>query len=179
MRYESIKAGIMKKICFILLVLFTFSNCEKEEPFLFSMDYERNFEIPAGLNIFSPWDFQLNNIPTSKVAFLSANNATEEDVTEITPRSARITSLIASEDFSFIRDISVRMYKNDVSDYQEIFYRDNIPLNTSGNLSLIPTLVNVEKKLFDEEFNVVIKMEFRDSPPQYTEVVLDLEFAVR
>jgi len=169
----------MKKILWLLILPLLFANCDEEEPSLFRVNYEEEFQIAAGLSIFNVWYFEINNIATNWDDYLTANNRSETEITSITPRSARMTAIFSGADYEFIRRISVRLYKNEIEDYQEIFYREDVPLNTGGILDLIPTLVDVDKKIMEEEMNVVIRMEFREAPPEFIETRLALEFNVR
>jgi len=168
----------MKKIIPLLLLPFLLLNCNKDDVELFRMDYRENFEIQGGLSAFFQWQFEVNNINTRKSTYLTTHSVGEAEITSINPQSARLTS-VSGIDFRFIKCISIRIYEDDPTQYREIFYRDNIPFNIGSTLDLLPTLINAKIELLEEEFNILVNMEYRDQTPQTIEVVMDLEFAAR
>ena len=169
----------MHKFLYLFSLVFLLTNCGKEEPVLFTMPYQETFEIPAGLNTIDTHHFVLANISSNKSSFFSANNVTDEDVVTINPEACRMTSVLNSE-YGFLFNVSVRMYTDNPDAYKEIFYRDNVPTNTGGQLDLIPTLVNVRDFLVAESFTVEVVLERPRVPsPEFIDTVIRMDFAVR
>jgi len=169
----------MHKFLYLFSLIFLLSNCKDEEPVLFTMAYQESFEIPAGLPTIDNHHFVLTNIATNKASLFSGNNVTDEDIVTINPESCRLTSVLNSE-YGFLFNVSVRMYTDNPSAYKEIFYRDNVPTNTGGQLDLIPTLVNVRDFLVEETFTVEVVLERPRIPsPEFIDTVIRMEFAVR
>ena len=163
----------------LLLLPLLFTNCGKDETILFQMKYNEEFEIPAGLNTFETHHFLIRNITTNYDNLLNTFGREDSEVTTIKPQNARLDAIFSSAEYDIIREISIRVYKDNPSNFQEIFYMDNVPLNTDGDLNLIPTLVEVQDKLTSESFNVDVAIQFRQTPTQFIESRLTLEFAVQ
>lgn len=169
----------MHRILFLFSLVLLFSNCGKDEPVLFTMPYQEVFEIPAGLNTIDNHHFVISSIVTNKTNLFDANNVTDEDVVTINPEACRLTSVLNGE-YGFLFNVSVRMYTDDPDAYKEIFYRDNIPMNTGGQLDLIPTLVNVRDFLVEETVTVeVVLIRPRVPSPEFIETIVRMDFAVR
>lgn len=169
----------MHRFLYLFSLIFLLSNCKDEEPVLFTMPYQETFEIPAGLNTIDTHHFVIPNIASNKATLFSGNNVTDEDVVTINPESCRMTSVL-NADYGFLFNVSVRMYTDNPDAYLEIFYRDNVPANTGGQLDLIPTLVNVRNFLVAETFTVEVVLERPRIPsPEYIDTVVRMDFAVR
>ena len=119
------------------------------------------------------------NIPTNTTNLFNANNVTDEDIVTINPQSCRLTSVLNGE-YGFLFNVSVRMYTDNPSAYKEIFFRDQVPSNTGGQLDLIPTLVNVRDFLVEETVTIeVVLIRPRVPSPEFIETIVRLDFAVR
>jgi len=176
----------MKKLLFLLAVPLLFFACSKDDQGL-PMSYQRDFEIAAGLNTFDTWVFPLTNFPTNKVTFLTANGISEQSITRITPREARLSINFSDEDFYFVRAVVVEIFTGSTPPEQqtetgeqqrwkEIYFRENIPLNTGKTIDLIPSLPEVTDILLGEQFTVQVEFLFRDLPPEFIETRLEMVF---
>lgn len=163
------------KIALFLAIPILFSNC-KGEGLGFTMTYQRDFEIAAGLGVFDTHVFELNGIPTNKAAFLSTNDAQESDITGIIPRKAELSINFADVDFIFVQEVIVEIFNRDNLQGKEIFYRENIPQNTGFRIDLIPSLPEISEFLMDDEFNIRVEMRLRDISPQFIDTRLDFQF---
>jgi len=166
-----------KIIFFLSLVLIT--SCEKDELGLFEMSYMEDFTIQAGLNTFDAWYFELKNIDSNTDNYLSTFGFDRSEITKVDPKSARLVTLFSDVEYRFVQEVSVRLYQDDPGDYQEIFYRENVPFNTKGEIGLLPTLVDAKEKLTQEKFNIQIRMEFRETPPEFVESRIEFDFIVK
>ncbi len=169
----------MKKILPILLILPLFiSNCKKSDPILFEMVYAEDFVIPAGLNPFDAHYFVLKDIPVG--TYLSARNLTADMLNSITPKAANFVNAFAgTAGYDFIREISVRIYKDNENDWKEIFYHFNVPENTEDNLGIIPSLEDVKSYLNGQTYNIIVKLDLRRAPLQNIETQFRFSFGAK
>ena len=89
-----------------------------------------------------------------------------------------MTSIFASTDYSFIRDIEIRIFEDDPDDYQVLFFRDNVPLNTGQILDLVPNGVDIQEIVKKEKFGIVVRMVLRNLSPEFIESRLEFAFNV-
>ncbi len=172
----------MKKIFLIALsCLFLFSTCKKDNDFLFEMKYINDFTISAGLNPFSGTHiFERNSIPSNALAIFAQNTTTAADLSEINPGTAILSGIFTQPDNGYIEEISIKMFPmSDPSFEKEIFYHNQIPLNSSGDMPLIGTLVNAKDFLVEEEFGIRVELRLRDFSPESVEMRLDFSFFAR
>jgi len=163
---------------YILLFFLTIHllGCNKDPDSLFDMPYELNFEVAAGLNTFEAHYFDISGIRTNAEDLLNANNVQDTDITAVQPKTARLLSTFADVDLDFIREISIRVFEDDPDAFHEIFFRDNVPLNSEDFIDLIPALPDVKEFLLDDGYNISIRMEFRLPPPTFVTMRLDYDF---
>lgn len=166
------------KLAFLLLLPIIFSAC-KGDGLGFNMTYQRDFEIPAGLGVFDTHVFELNGIPTNKAAFLSTSGASESDITTILPKEAELSINFANVDFVFVGEVVVEIFTRADNIGTEIFYRDEIPLNTGRAITLFPSLPEIGQYLTGDEFNIRVELRLRDISPQFLDTRLDFQFFAR
>ncbi len=153
---------------FLFIVPLITSSCKKEDPELFEMLYAENFTIPAGLNPFDTHYFLLKDIPVG--TYLSARNLTPDMLKAINPKAASfINTFAGSANYDFLRDVSVRIYTDDINNSKELFYYDLVPENTGDNLGLIPSLADARAYLNGSVFNIEIRLNFKRAPLQNIE----------
>lgn len=168
----------LAKLAFLLTLPMIFSTC-KGDGLGFTMTYQRDFEIPAGLGVFDTHVFELNGIPTNMEAMLSTNGANRSDITEIIPREAALSINFADVDLIFVREIIVEIFSRDNIQGKEVFYREEIPQNTGIRVDLIPSLPNIQEFLENDEFSVRVEMRLRDISPQFIDARFDFQFFAR
>ena len=166
------------KLVSLLMLPIVFSTC-KGDGLGVNMTYQRDFEIPAGLGVFDTHVFELNGIPTNKAAFLSPSGASESDITEILPKEAELSLNFANVDFVFVGEVIVEIFNQEDIAGTEVFYRDEIPLNTGRSITLFPSLPEIGRYLMDDEFNIRVELRLRDVSPQFLETRLDFQFFAR
>jgi len=159
-------------------MLLLFSNCRKNDDFLFEMEYINDFTITAGLNPFAGIHiFETSNIPTNSLPIFSQNGVTEEDLSAINPGTAFMQGIFTDTDNGYIQEVSVKIFNpDDPTVEREIFYRTQVPENSSGNLALIGTLVNAKDFLKNEEFGIRVEFRLRDISPESVDMRLDFSF---
>lgn len=171
----------MKKILFLLLIPFLFSDCKKEEPFLFEMNYRVDFTIQAGLSPFAGTHiFRIPGIPTNIAQNLQERNLSLEDIESISPKGGLLTAIFDGGEYSFIREVSVKIISSTTNSIkQEIFYHPQVPENQNGDLSLAGTLVDAIDFISEETFTIEVELMLRDISPQSIDTRFDFQFAVR
>ncbi len=177
----------MKFIHFLAIFLL-FACKEDDLDFAFRMEYiNQRFEIPAGINPIESHFFLQADIPSNKATFFG--NFSEEDITEVSPLGARLTSLEGTNiNYGFISEVSIRICTDEIFSQQdivqkcarEIFFREDIPLNTGDEIDLLPNGLNVKEFLTRDDFSVVVVLRrLRDFPPTSINTRLDMEFQAR
>jgi len=116
------------------------------------------------------------DIPTNMDAFLINNDADVNDITGIIAREAELSVNFANIDFAFIREVVVEIYSDDDIQGKEIFFREDVPLNTGIRLQLLPSLPDVHEFLMDDDFNIRIELKLRDFSPTFIETRFDFQF---
>jgi len=168
----------MKKIFPFLLVLFFFTDCKKDPEILFEMAYERDFVIPAGLNTFQTHTIYLQNISIG--SYLSNNNVDPADLAAINPGAARISTIFSGiSDYSFIRNVSIKIFTTDENNAREVFWRPTVPLNTGEDLDIIPTLIDAKQFFENNRFTLAVKFELQAVPQQTVESKLRFSFLAK
>ena len=169
----------MKKIFLLVLpFVFLFSNCKKDDAILFEMEYFYDFTITAGLNPFSGTHiFEISEIPSLSDAIFSQNGKTAEELNAINPGTAVLRGIFSNPDNGYIQEVSIKIFsKEDPTIEREVFYRDQIALNASGDLGLVGTLVDAKNYLEKEDFGIRVELRLRDISPETIEMRLDFNF---
>ena len=169
----------MKKILLLLLpAILLFSNCSKNDDYLFEMKYFGDFTIDAGLNPFSGTHiYEIKNIESNFDNYLSQNTATNSSITAVNPGTSFLASIFGDSQFKYAQEISVKIFSEDDPDFEkEIFYHNIIPQNHSGDLQLIGTLVNAKEFIEKEEFGIRIEFRLRDFTPETVDTRIDFSF---
>ena len=170
----------MRYLFYFFLISVLMVSCKKDQNILFEMNYPVNdFAINAGLNPFEVHYFEIRNITSNADSLFSFHNVNKTSISSIQPKAARLSSIFASSDYNFIANIEIRIFENDPDNYNVLFYRDNVPLNTGKDLDLIPLGVDIQDYALKENFGLVIRMELRDITPEFIESRLNFSFSVQ
>lgn len=171
----------MKKYLLLLLPVLLFSNCQKEEPFLFEIPYVIDFDIPAGLGTFDTHIFEFTGIPSRINGVLAQQNIAVEDISRINARLGRFTAIFSGPTYNFIREVIVEVYdtQNQNTNAREVFFRNQIPLNNGDQLILDPSLPDVQEFLLKDNFNIRIELRLQSISPTLVETKFEFSFAVR
>ena len=127
------------------------------------MEYFHDFTITAGLDPFSGTHiFEVTDIPSLSDALFSQNGRTADELNAINPGTAVLRGIFSNPENGYIQEVSVKIFsKEDPTIEREVFYRDQISLNSSGDLGLIGTLVDAKSYLEKEDFGIRIEMRLR------------------
>lgn len=168
----------MKQILLFLCVGILFSGCKNNDDYLFEMAYQTTFTIPAGINSFETHYFVIRDIPIGN--YLNANNLTVADLASINPGACRMSTIFSgSSDYDFIFNISIEIFEDDQESGREVFFRDNVPLNTGEDLDLLPSLIDVSDNYEDGRFSLRVGMLLRNPPQQTVETRLNFSFLAK
>ena len=103
----------------------------------------------------------------------------ENDITAILPKEAELSINFANVDFVFVGEVIVEIFTREDNVGVEVFYRDEIPLNTGRRITLFPSLPEISNYLAADEFNIRVELRLRDISPQFLETRLDFQFFAR
>lgn len=145
----------------------------------FEMSYRKDFprEIPASASTILSHNFIIDNIESNAQAFYVNNNVTDAGVLRIVPRFAKITAIFGDADFAFINRILVYVYPvGDPSKKTEVFYREDVPVNTGTFLNLNAGLSDVKSIVGTERFTVEVRIDVRGQPSRNIETRIDFGF---
>ncbi len=168
----------MKQFTLLLATVLLFANCDKkDENVLFTVPYQVEFEIPAGLNTIETHVFEISNIPTRMDSLLSAFNIDKSTLKSIDPRDAKMRVTLGGLDYSFIREIEVYVF--DQTFDKQIFFHNQVPLNAGGELPIIPTLVDAQDFLLQDKFNLRIELQLREFPSRFIPTRFNFSFKAK
>jgi hypothetical protein len=167
---------MFRKYYWFLLILLPILSCRKKENG-FSMTYKRQFTLGIGLDAFSSHNFVFKDIAVDTAVFFLANGSIgSSEITRIEPQSMNLRPIFnGSGDLSIIERVEVWISDPNRPNLTPkiIFFRDDVPLNTSSQLNLVPNGENVRPFLVDgSHFTVRINLRLRS----FTERSVDLEW---
>ena len=175
-----------------LLFALLIASCNNDDPSLrFGAPVPQiPFTIDAGLSTFDSHFYNFVDIPTRIDSIASSRNFNLNDAEAIRPAQARIEALFGGADYSFAREMSIRICSEAEAELlrngepeqcdREIFWRNPIPNNTGGQLDFVPNENNLKDALIGNTatFQLKIVAPLFRSPDQFIESRLLLEFAV-
>ena len=171
----------MRYLCFFLPVLF-FASCDGEEQkdVIFEMAYRLEFEIPAGLNTIEDHYFVFRNNTSTLDSLLSFYGYEREDISAINPKSARLTSLFSGDEFDFLHEFSLYLFKDENNNQaHEAFWRTEIPLNTGTIVDIPGTLLDTKDFFLEPKFNAELRFDTRKTTTTFVATRIDFVFVVR
>ncbi len=173
-RARTLLSAILIGICF------WFSACKKEDDqFLFRMEYDQIISIPPGLNTVETYTFVLKDLPTNFQALLSTHGLTDEAVRSVNPGAIRLTDELNQLDFNRFEKVSLLASTGDFKNEKEIGYQETIPLNSSSQLQLFPTLVDARDIFSQQSFNLRLKIKLRNFLTSNSNVRLRIAMSAR
>ncbi|MGI9159441.1 MAG: hypothetical protein ACR2K1_06785, partial [Saprospiraceae bacterium] len=141
----------------LLLFLLLSASCKKKEDTRpgFDLQYQTQFDIPAGLGPFVVHHFYLKNIPTRFEQTLLQNGKLKDEIAAVLTTQANLGGIFGDADFEFIEQISVKVYnETDPIGAIEAAYRFPVPLDPGNNLPLIPSLADLKDILEEPRFSL-------------------------
>jgi hypothetical protein len=157
-----------------ILISILFLSCGDKTVPLFTINYEEQFSIPAGLNTIETHTFVIKDIPALLETYKSTFNVLDEDIAAILPSRGKIDQVFSNINFDFIQTVSIWMVSTIDADFRyELYYLDFVPLNTGNELKLLSGISNLKDIMEEGSFNLEIKLKFRTFPPNQTDNVLN------
>ena len=148
----------MKNITYLFIpILFIFSSCKKLDKLTqFNMEFNQEITVPATLGVDIPLNINTPPVESNSENSFSNNNTSSKLVSEIKLSCLDLTlSSPASGDFGFLE--SIEIYINaDGLDEKKIAWKDNIPSDIDGTLSLDTSDDNLKEFIVAEEFTLRI-----------------------
>lgn len=151
-------------VLFLIPVLFL--SCKKEESIGpgFDLQFQQDFIIPPGINVFAVHHFYLKNLPTNFQDLLDRYKVTADDIATIRTTKAVLSGVFGDEVYDFVDQVSVKAYNvDDLNDNLEIAYRQPVPLDPGNNLPLIPSLADSKKYLSAERVSFDVALWIRNT----------------
>ena len=138
-------------------------SCGDDRVVLFDMEFEAEFDIPAGLNTIETWYFDIPNVNTFYSSF--SGGIDEAAITSIYSSTCTLDGRFGLIDYDFIRDIYINAWDpTDITSKRELFYRENIPIDDSNEIVLFGNLANVKEVLNNDLVNLEVRINFRNNP---------------
>jgi hypothetical protein len=170
----------MKKSAFYMLLLLGLSaalSCRKnEERPGFTLNYQEDLLIPAGIGSFDVHYFYLPNIPTRYVEALAQHGKADADIVRILATTATLNGVFGDANFNFINEVSLRVYDEaNPSNKVEIAYRLPVPLEPGNTLPLIPNDTDFKRLMTGSRFGLELVLWLRNTTQMDTDVRLELQ----
>jgi hypothetical protein len=162
------------KYYFFFLVLSSIS-CGKDREYI-EKNLTLSFDIPTGLNTIESHYFQLGEVNMFLDETLKINNLPVDQTYEISGAKCLLTSRLSGADFSVIDRISVfAVDRSNPNKRIEIFYNENIPLQSISNIRLLASISNVTPYIKDNRMKMEVRIRFRGF--MVAPVIADLDFS--
>lgn len=172
----------MKNLRLLLFLLPLLAACRKTETG-FDMTYRRTFTIPVGLSTAQSHTYVFRDIAVDTSVFFRANGIDSVAlIGEIVPKNMNIRLIFNGDgNLSFISRVEVVVLDNKLLTEYMAFYNNDLPLSSTGQVTLIPDASNV-RKLFltgDGRFALRIKLNFREIPSRSYDVEWNAVFLAK
>lgn len=148
----------------LVFCVLTSLSCNKTEELGpgFDMQFQQDFTIPPGINVFAVHHFYLKSLPTYFQDLLDRYNVKLEDVARIRTTKAVLSGVYSDADYAFVDQASVRAYNiDDLNDNLELAYRQPVPLDPGNTLPLVPSLADSYKFLTADRVNLDVALWIR------------------
>jgi len=166
---------MLKKVGFLFLIAISMFSCGEERTLLFDMEFETDFDIPAGLNTIETWYFEIDNVQTFFDSYASGIDTSA--IGSIAAASCTLDGKFGVIDYDFIQDIYINgSDPSDLSSKRELFYREDIPFGSSNEIVLFGNLANMKEVINNDLINLEVRVNFRYFTPSNLENRLTLRF---
>ncbi|MBK9255446.1 MAG: hypothetical protein IPM42_08165 [Saprospiraceae bacterium] len=156
---------IINKISGIFLfasLIFFFTACEKETPFLYEVNLDANLDIPPGLNNVVTHIFVLRDLPTFYAQSAEARGLNPTTLKSVRAARGLLRTDFQSVDLDFIDRISVfAVSKKDPNEKREMFYVDNVPFGIGEELKMLSSTTELINIISEELIDVEIRINIR------------------
>ena len=145
----------------LFLFLVSLLSCKTKVP-VFEINQEVHFLIPAGNNPIATHHFIIHDIPSHLENNLTRKGLKLSDITELYAGRGKLESIVNSSNFGVISKISISIYKKGESEKSyEIYYRDEVPFSSNGELKLLSTGEDVRDILSLDKYEMDVEVLFK------------------
>jgi hypothetical protein len=175
MRHMLLKGNFF--ILMVLLASFT-TSCGDDRQYV-ERDLSVTFEIPAGLNTIESHYFRIDDVYLFLDETLANNGLPTGGTYEISGSKALLTSRLSGADYSVIDAISVfAVDKDDRTNRIEMFYNENISIQTFSELKLLTSISNIAPYINDNKVDLEVRIRFRGFIPAPIRADLDFGYII-
>lgn len=171
----------MKKYIYLLLLGITvlFNSCADNIEPIFFVEVEREFDIPGNLNTIATHFFELKNIPVNLNQNLNVYNRTEDDIVNINPADAALTSAFNNVDWTFIQRIEVyAVSRVDNSKRHRMFHSNEPDFVNRRELVMFNSFVDVKDIFKEGLIDLEVRIKTREFVPGNIKANLIFSYAV-
>ena len=153
----------------LLLAMAIISCGRSDREILVTVPYQADFEIPAGLNPALEHVVTIPNLSNSFLGLLNQNGIDTARIVSVEAGRGDLIEISGIADLNFVLDVEVILFTdNNTDDGKEIYFRENLPLNTGSTINLFQSLSNVEDLVFRENLGVEIRFRRLRAPSPAT-----------
>ncbi len=145
----------------LFFILVSFLSCKTKVP-VFEINQEVRFLIPAGKDPIRTHYLIIHDIPSFLNENLERKGLKSSDLTELYAGKGKLESIVYSSNFGVISKISISIYKKGEKEKSyEIYYRDQVPLSSKGELKLLSTGEDVREVLSQDKYEMKVELQFK------------------
>jgi hypothetical protein len=177
----STKINNLRNFIYIIAIgiFTTFCSCVDSVEPLTLVTVERNFEIPGNLNTIETHFFELKNIPVLLDQNLAIYNRTVEDVVNINPDVAVLTSAFNNIDWTFIQRVEIFAVSRLNNTNKVRMFQSNEPdFGDRSQLGLFNTFVDVKEIFKEGLIDLEIRIKTRAFVPTNINAKLTFTYAI-
>ena len=167
----------IKILFFLAFAVISSGGCNNDDAVAgFEMVYTRDFEIFAGLNTFETHNFRLPNFSAQYASRLAANGLTKADISDVLPRRFLINNISGNITFNDLQRARLFISKTDGTLEREIAFLEPVPSDIGYQMDLVPTLATVAEILDTENFDLILKLNYRSVSSQSVDARITVVF---
>lgn len=168
MRYIALSIALsmirFATLTLLLTSLLTFSSCDKGGTPVFSFDLEIPLEFAGGQHLLETYTYPIFNIVNFLDAELKQHGMTIDQVVKILPGKAILTADSPNVDYSWFHSVIVNAVSvQDHNKVKEMFYREYIELDHSGDLELLSSISDLKSIMEPGIFNMQVKVRMKNN----------------
>ncbi len=156
-------------------------SCRRDSaPGLFEWTLSVPVELPLNPNAFEGKVITIRNIPTLIRAQLTGRGLGEEDIAKIELRRSSLVTQFRDQKLNFIREVSLDVYKTDMSVHVEMAYKDPVDFSVDDQIDFFTSLPDITPFFLEDQINLQLAYRVRDiNPTIHARLILDLKAIAR
>ncbi|MBK8621910.1 MAG: hypothetical protein IPN79_09135 [Saprospiraceae bacterium] len=172
-------SGLHRVIIIATATLLLFSQCRKEDNFIFKGQFESRFVIPSGLNTVLTHYIILENVYTDFSRLSNNIGMNVEDIKSIQASYGRMLTLQGGQDLDFIQDISITaISRKDRKLKKEMYYSEFVPFVVDEEIKMQSGTAELKEILSEDYIDIEIRLTIRNFVPNAIEATLDMSYIV-